>query len=266
MTITLERLVEVARAKAATDREALPSEDLVARLHRSGALDRSPGRLVSALRGDGIAVVAEVKGASPVCGQLRVDYDAATIARQYEAAGAAAISVLTEETYFGGSLAALEQVAAAVRIPVLRKDFIVEPYQVQQAALAGASAVLLIAEVLTPTELTHLVAVAHEIRLDAMVEVHRQESVAAAVAAGSGIIGVNNRNLETMTVDWRYALGFAAALPADAVRVAESGISERAQLVELAGAGYDAALIGSSLMTAADPGSALRDLLGEGVT
>ncbi len=263
MTITLERLVEVARAKVAVDRETLPAEDLLVRIRQSGALDRRPGRLVSALRRDGMAVIAEIKGASPVTGQLRAGYDNATIARQYEAAGAAAISVLTEETYFGGSLDALEQDVEAVQIPVLRKDFIVEPYQIQQAALAGASAVLLIADVLPATDLRELVAVAHEYRLDAMVEVHRRDSIAAASAAGSGLIGVNNRNLDTMTVDWRYALEVASALPADAVRVAESGISAPGQLTELVAAGYDAALVGSSLMAAADPGQALRVLLQE---
>jgi len=153
VTITLDRLVEVARVKTAADRETLPSEDLLARIRETGALDRRPGRLVSALRRDDIAVIAEVKGASPVTGQLRAGYDAAAIARQYEAAGAAAVSVLTEATYFGGSLESLEQVAAAVQIPVMRKDFIVEPYQIQQAALAGAAAVLLIAEALTAAEL-----------------------------------------------------------------------------------------------------------------
>jgi len=263
MTITLDQLVEVARAKAVADRERLPSAALLARIRETGALERRQGRLASALRHDGIAIIAEVKGASPVTGQLRSDYDAAAIAREYEAAGAAAVSVLTEETYFGGSLDALEAVAAAVQIPVLRKDFIVEPYQIQQAALAGASAVLLIAEVLTPTELADLVAVAHEYRLDAMVEVHRMDSVAAALAAHSGIIGVNNRNLETMTVDWRHSLEVMPALPKEVVRVSESGIVRSDQLIELAGAGYDAALVGSSLMTAADPGQALRTLLGE---
>jgi len=263
VTITLERLVDVARAKAAADREVLPSAELGALIRASGVLERRPGRLVAALQNEGLGVIAEVKGASPVSGRLRAGYDAATIARQYEAAGAAAVSVLTEETYFGGSLEALERVAAAVRIPVLRKDFIVEPYQIRQAALAGAAAVLLIAEVLTATELQELVAVAHEVRLDALVEVHRVESVAAAQEAGSGIVGVNNRDLETMAVDWRYSLGVASALPADVLRVAESGISEAGQLAELAAAGYDAVLVGSSLMAAEDPGRALQELIGE---
>jgi len=263
MTITLEQLVGVARAKAAADQEALPGAEILVRISAAGVLARRPGRLVSALRRDGMGVIAEIKGASPVAGQLRAGYDAATIARQYEAAGAAAVSVLTEETYFGGSLEALEQVAAAVEIPVLRKDFIVEAYQIQQAALAGASAVLLIAEVLTPAELGELVAVAHEYRLDALVEVHGGDSLEAASAAGSGIIGVNNRDLETMTVDWRHALEVAADLPRGVVRVAESGISDPGQLAALAAAGYDAALVGSSLMASADPGQALRVLLGE---
>lgn len=262
MTITLERLVEVARAKATADRQVLSAPELAARLRDVGAFERSPGRLAAALRGEGISVLAEVKGASPVAGQLRDGYDAAVIARQYEAAGASAVSVLTEETYFKGSLQALEEVAAAVAAPVLRKDFIVEAYQIHQAALAGAAAVLLIAEVLAPAELADLVGVAHECGLDAMVEVHRLDSIPAAEQAGGGIIGVNNRNLETMAVDWRYSLEVSAALPTDVVRVTESGISRHSQMEELAAAGYDAALVGSSLMTSDDPSRALRDLLG----
>ena len=263
MTITLNKLVDVARAKAAADREVLSSTELLTRLRDLGMLDRPGGRLATALGNEGIAVIAEVKGASPVTGELRTGYDPAAVARQYEAAGGAAVSVLTEETYFGGSLEALDSVATAIDLPVLRKDFIVEAYQIHQAALAGAAAVLLIAEVLTANELADLVGVASECGLDAMVEVHRLESIAPAAASGSGIIGVNNRNLETMVVDWRYSLEVAEALPEDVLRVAESGIAQPSQLSALAAAGYDAALVGSSLMTSADPGSALRSLLGE---
>ncbi len=263
MTISLEKLVEVAREKTAADRLELSASDLAARVADCGALERRGGRLVAALQPKGIHVIAEVKGASPVAGRLRADYDPVAIASEYQAAGAAAISVLTEETYFGGSLAALESIAAAVDIPVLRKDFIVESYQLQQAALAGAAAVLLIAEVLTPAQLQELTAEAHALRLDALVEIHRSTSIPRAHAAGSGILGVNNRDLDTMEVDWHHAIDVASDLPEATVLVAESGLSSGAQLRQLHGAGYDAALVGSSLMSAPEPGAALQTLLAE---
>jgi indole-3-glycerol phosphate synthase len=252
MTITLADLVEVARQKTAADRARVPATELVAQLRDSGALQRPAGRLATALRADGIQVIAEVKGASPLAGQLRTDYAPGAIAAEYVAGGAAAISVLTEPTYFGGSLEALREVADRVVIPVLRKDFIVESY--------------LIADVLEPSLLNDLVAEAHELRLDALVEVHCPASVAAAVASGSGLIGVNNRDLDTMKVDWHHALGVVGELPTSVVRVAESGITTGEQLTRLESAGYDAALIGSSLMSAESPGAALTALLREART
>jgi indole-3-glycerol phosphate synthase len=259
--ITLDHLVEVAREKMDADRRQLSAPELRALLDDSGALQRPAGRLAQSLGGPGTRVIAEVKGASPVSGTIRAGYDPAAIAREYEAGGAAAISVLTEEMYFGGSLAALAAVAEGVTIPVLRKDFIVDPYQIEQAALAGASAVLLIAEVLTAEQLADLVGVAHACRLDALVEIHTPALLPAAEAAGSGLIGVNNRNLATMTVDWRYAIEVAPLLPPGVIKVAESGIATAPQLAALIAAGYDAALVGSSLMAAGAPRLALRALL-----
>lgn len=271
MSITLQQLIETARATTARDRGLVPEAELERRLElvRARRPDgRVPaanaGRLRAALRGQSMQVIAEVKGASPVTGTLRADLQPRALAASYAEAGAAAVSVLTEERFFGGSMQHLREVAEQVAVPVLRKDFIVEPYQVRQAALAGAAAVLLIAEALTADELAELVAVAHGLGLDALVEIHAAVSIPAAVDAGSGLIGVNNRDLQTMQVDWRHALEVSDQLPADVVRVAESGIERREQMVALREAGYDAALVGTSLVKAADPAAALRRLLAGG--
>jgi len=262
MTITLQQLVDAAAARSAAEQRVLPRSELRARLD-GDASARTPGRLREALGGATMCVIAEVKGASPVDGSIRKGYEPATIARDYARAGAAAISVLTEPEYFGGSLAALEAVAAAVPVPVLRKDFIVDEYQIDQAALAGAAAVLLIADVLEPERLAELVRYSASLGLDALVEAHEPELIAVAAAAGSAIVGVNNRNLATMRVDWRYSLEVANRLPDGVVAVSESGVSNREQLSSLRAAGYDAALIGSALMRADDPGAALSGLLQE---
>jgi indole-3-glycerol phosphate synthase len=263
MTITLEQLAELALDTARQDEARCDAGTLARRIEERGAARQAGGRLRAALARPGIGVIAEVKGASPVDGQIRADYDPVNVATAYEAAGAAAISVLTEPIHFGGSLEALESVVDAVSIPVLRKDFITTEYQISQAAAAGAAAVLLIAELLEPAQLRSLVEFAHALRLDALVEVHGAGLVGAAASSGSGVIGVNNRDLRTMQVDWEHALRVAPELPAGTLRVAESGVSDAAQLTRLAAAGYDAALIGSALMRAGDPGLALRRLLRE---
>ncbi len=261
MSITLQQLIDTARATTARDRAQIPESELVRRLQEARGAGTAPGRLRTALEGTTIRVIAEVKGGSPVAGTLREDLQPVALAAGYAASGAAAVSVLTEERFFGGSLAHLRAVAEHVDVPVLRKDFIVEPYQVRQAALAGAAAILLIAEALSPPELSELVGLAHELGLDALVEVHDADSVPAAVEARSGLIGVNNRNLKTMQVDWRHALAVASELPDDVLRVAESGIEHRDQLLQLHAAGYHAVLIGTSLVKAPDPAAALRALL-----
>ncbi len=258
--ITLERLVETARDKAIADRATTPQAELRARLRDSDALSLPAGRLRRALSGRGVSVIAEVKGASPLSGPLRSPFDPVELARKYVGAGADAISVLTEETFFAGSLAHLTNVARAVELPVLRKDFIVDAYQIEQAALAGASAVLLIAEALEPLQLGDLVARAHELRLDALVELHGVDGLAAAVAAESGIIGINNRDLRSMRVDWRHSLRVAELLPANTVRVSESGIQSAIEVDQLGAAGFHAVLVGTSLVRATDPATALQRL------
>jgi indole-3-glycerol phosphate synthase len=263
MTITLDQLVEAARERCAHDRARISRHDLASMLADAGLVERPPGRFREALEHGGIRVIAEVKGASPLAGTLRAGYAPDRVAAAYADNGAAAISVLTEPRHFGGSLEALEQVSAAVDVPTLRKDFIVDPYQIDQAALAGAAAVLLIADVLEAGRLTALTWHAHTLGLDTLIEIHDARQLEKAIGCGSRLIGINNRNLQTMEVDWEHSLRVAPDLPAGYVTVTESGIQNDAQLRQLEAAGYSAALIGSSLMTAPDPGVALAELLGE---
>lgn len=262
MSVTMQDLVAAARASTARRRAQRERGELERRIEAAGLASRSPGRFRQALSGDEVAVIAEVKGASPVDGTLRAGLEPAALAGRYAAAGGAAISVLTEERFFGGCLDHLEEVTRSTELPVLRKDFIVEHEQVLEAALAGAAAVLLIAEVLDAARLAELTALAHGLGLDALVEIHDVAAVESALASGSGLVGVNNRDLSTMRVDPTHCLRVAEALPGDWVRVAESGIRERGQVRDAARVGYDAVLVGSSLVTAADPAAALRGLVG----
>jgi indole-3-glycerol phosphate synthase len=205
-------------------------------------------------------IIAECKRRSPSRGILRQIYAPASHARAYAGAGAAAISVLTEPTFFDGSLGHLEQVRAAVDLPLLRKDFIVSEYQLFEAAAAGADAVLLIVAALTASELRHLLRRAGEVGLAALVEVHDLAEIPRAVDAGARLIGVNSRDLRTLAVDAAVLERAAARLPAGAARIAESGIRERGDLDRLAAMGYDAFLVGERLIAQQDPGAALRDL------
>jgi indole-3-glycerol phosphate synthase len=204
-------------------------------------------------------VVAECKRRSPSRGILRQDYDAAAHAASYAAAGAAAISVLTEPTFFDGSPDHLAAVRAAVEIPVLRKDFIVTDYQLVEAAALGADAALLIVGALDDGRLSALLSTCRSLGLAALVEVHDAEEAARAARAGADIIGVNSRNLRTLAVDPAVHDSVASALPG-VVKVAESGLRTRADLDRLAAAGYDAFLVGERLITEDDPGAALREL------
>ena len=260
MSITLDDLVAAAERTMEIQRRSLTPEMLRDRVDAEGLTGRPPGRLRAALRGDRLAVIAEVKGASPVDGVLRDGLEPAALAMTYERAGAAAVSVLTEERHFGGSLDHLEAVAAVSALPLLRKDFIVDEYQIERAALSGAAAVLLIAEVLDARRLRELVRHAHGLGLDALVEIHGEASLPAAVDAESGLIGVNNRNLSTMVVDWHHCLRVAGQIPETVVRVAESGISKPEQARAVRAAGFDAILVGTALVRAEDPGAALRAL------
>jgi indole-3-glycerol phosphate synthase len=222
----------------------------------------STGRFLEAVRRiDRINVIAECKRRSPSRGVLRAEYDPVAIAAGYAAAGAAAISVLTEPTFFDGSLEHLAAVREAVDIPVLRKDFVVSEYQVVEARAAGASAVLLIVAALPPKALAELVARAHAWGLDAVVEVHALDELAPAVDAGARVIGVNNRNLRTLEVDVHASEALIDRIPKDVAAISESGLRSPADLTRLRALGYRGFLIGERFMAAEDPGAALRELL-----
>jgi indole-3-glycerol phosphate synthase len=228
------------------------------------AADMPPARgFEAALARPGrIDVIAECKRRSPSRGVLRRDYHPATIAAGYEAHGAAAISVLTEPGFFDGSLDHLRAVRAAVSVPVLRKEFIVDRYQLVEARAAGADAILLIVAALDDRRLGTLLSDARALGLDALVEVHDDAELDRALACGATMVGVNNRNLRTLAVDLDASRRLASRMPAGVVAVAESGIRTRADLQHLSGLGYRAFLVGERFMTADDPGAALAELLG----
>jgi len=207
-------------------------------------------------------VVAELKRRSPSRGEIRPDFDPVACAVAYAEAGAAAISVLTDERFFGGSLADLGAVRAAVALPLLRKDFLIDPYQVDEARLAGADAVLLIASALAPHDLAALRARAAERGIDALVEVHDEAELEMALAAGADLVGVNNRDLRSFRVDLGTTERLAPRVPEGVVLVAESGIFEHADVDRLERAGARAVLVGEALMREPDPGRALRRLRG----
>jgi len=237
-------------------------ESLAAVATRAEAAPRGSGRFHAALaRRDRLNVIAECKRRSPSRGVLRADYDAAAIARGYDEAGAAAISVLTEPTFFDGSLDDLVRVRAAVQVPVLRKDFIVSEYQLFEAKAAGADAILLIVAALSPEELRRLRAKAAGLGLDALVEVHNQEELSVAVDAGATIVGINNRNLRTLAVDVHASEDLAARMPKGILPISESGLKSAEDLKRLRALGYQAFLIGERFMTQPLPGMALKELL-----
>jgi indole-3-glycerol phosphate synthase len=212
-------------------------------------------------RGSLPRIIAECKRRSPSRGVLRPDYDPVAIARGYEQAGAAAISVLTEPTFFDGTLDHLQAVRGAVGIPVLRKDFVVSEYQLLEARAATADAVLLIAAALEPRALAALHGRALSLGLDVLVEVHSADELSVAIDAGARIVGVNNRNLRTLEVDVTASETLAACMPRGMVTVSESGLKTAADLVRLLQLGYHAFLIGERFMTQNDPGVELRELL-----
>jgi indole-3-glycerol phosphate synthase len=228
-------------------REAPPVRPFAAALAR-------PGR---------VNVIAEHKRRSPSRGPIREDLAPADVARAYEANGASAISVLTDEPFFGGRMDHLVEARAACSLPVLRKDFVVDPWQVWEARAAGADAVLLIVAALSDDGIRALLAVAGEAGVDALVEVHDAGELDRALAAGSRIVGVNNRDLRTLAVSIETSLGLAPAIPDGVLAVAESGIRTGADVRRLREAGFDAFLVGEHLMAAPDPGEALSRLLEE---
>jgi len=211
---------------------------------------------------DRVNVIAECKRRSPSRGLLAADYDPVRIARQYEQGGAAAISVLTEPTFFDGALEHLGAVRSSVVLPLLRKDFIVDEYQLFEARATGADAVLLIVAGLEQTELIALQKRAWDLELATLVEVHDEAELARAVDSGARVIGVNNRNLRTLAVDLSASDRLASCIPRDVIAVSESGLKSRDELEQLAAAGYRAFLIGERFMTDPDPAAAIRRLTG----
>ena len=257
----LTQIIEHKRAQL----RALQQQD-VAAMRRAAAAARSerPERAFSAaLRASaGTAIIAEVKRSSPSAGNIRAAEDAVSRAISYVRGGAAAISVLTEESHFGGSLDDLRQVSSAVAAPVLRKDFIFGEEQIYEAAIAGASAILLITALLTSEALDRLRSVAElHLHMDALVEVHTEEELRVARQCGATLIGVNNRNLATLTVSLDVSRSLAYKLHPGELVISESGISTRDQIDELETLGYRAFLIGESLMRADDPEQALAKLV-----
>jgi indole-3-glycerol phosphate synthase len=207
------------------------------------------------------AIIAEIKKASPSKGLLAVDFAPARIAADYQAGGAAALSVLTDQRFFQGSLADLEQARAAVNVPVLRKDFTIAPEHILEAAAHGADAILLIAAILTERELRDFREAAARWKMAALVEVHNRRELDTAVAAGSDIIGVNNRDLTTFEVTLETSLSLAPHMPAGTLLISESGIHSAADIGRLRDAGYSAFLVGEHLMRSGDPAAALRELV-----
>ena len=249
-----ERIVDVRRGR----------ESMSALERRAAAAAPRGPQFESALGMAGrVNVIAECKRRSPSRGVLAPDYDPVAIARQYEAGGAAAISVLTEPTFFDGTLEHLTAIRAAVQVPLLRKDFTVDEYQLFEARAAGADAILLIVAALDPDALRRLQRRAWELGLAALVEVHNDEELDRAVESGARLIGVNNRNLRTLTVDVEASYRLAARIPKETVGVSESGLQTRADLEKLAAAGYRAFLIGERFMTDSEPAQAIRSLIGD---
>jgi indole-3-glycerol phosphate synthase len=232
------------------------------RLAKDVRADAKPHALRNALRGDGVNIIAEFKRRSPSKGTIRADANLVEIARSYEAGGAAAISVLTEEDFFAGSLDDLRTLKATVALPVLRKDFVFEEYQVYESAAAGADAILLIVAALDDEVLSGLKRVAEdEMRMDALVEVHSSDELKRAVACGAKLIGVNNRDLRTFEVSLNTSLSLASQMPSESVAISESGLHSANDLQRLHQAGYAGFLIGETLMRADNPSEVLRDLL-----
>jgi indole-3-glycerol phosphate synthase len=216
----------------------------------------------AALAGPPIRVIAEVKGASPSAGTIRTEFDPAEIARGYERAGAAAISVLTDSRYFHGADGHLLAVRVAVRVPVLRKDFIVDAYQVYEARALGADAVLLIVAALAAPSLADLQRLSHELGMAALVEVHTEAELDVALAVGAPLVGINNRNLDTLETSLDTSRRLRPRIPPGVTVVAESGFEHRSQVEEMERLGVSAVLVGTALMRAPDPPARLRELLG----
>jgi len=261
MVASLEQIVAASRRRIVATRQSADLRELERQAEEH--IPRGFRRALEMKSARGTAVIAELKKASPSRGVIRAEFDAAGIAREFEAAGAAALSVLTDEEFFHGSLANLVQASKATQLPCLRKDFILDEFQLLEARANCADAVLLIVAALSQDEVVGLTMQSRDYELDVLCEVHDEQELGRAVDAGCNLIGVNNRDLKTFEVDLETAVRLGPLIPKNVVSVAESGINSGADVARLRAAGYQAFLIGEALMKAALPGEALRTFLRE---
>ncbi len=261
MPTILDKIVATKQGEIAAARQSVPLETLRQRAEQAPP----PRNFFAALAAPGpIRLIAEIKRASPSRGVIREDFQPLEIAAAYAAHGASCLSVLTDEQYFQGSLAILQEVRAASPLPVLRKDFILDEYQLYEARAAGADAVLLIAECLDDCRLRALHQAAVGLGLAPLVELYEPQNLMRVLDAGATLIGVNNRDLRTFEVDLEHTLALRRKIPDECVLVSESGIRSRADVVRLEEAGVDAILVGETLMASPDIGAAVDALLGRG--
>lgn len=253
----LDRILDARRAAVEHRKKVLPETAL-----KYGAKAATPLRdFAAALTSDGINIIAELKPASPSRGVLRDPFDAVGLARSLEASGASALSILTEEEFFHGSLKNLRDARKSIRLPVLRKDFIFDPWQVWEARANDADSFLLIVAALGDSQLGELIALGRELGMEPLVEVHTAAELDRAFAAGARILGINNRDLKTLTVRVETSFELIGQIPDHCIAVSESGLRTHDDLLRLRAAGFDAFLIGEHLMLAADPAAALANLL-----
>jgi indole-3-glycerol phosphate synthase len=258
----LDRIVEARRESIAHRKRVLPEVALKIAVEKKIP---PPRDFSAALTRDGINIIAELKKSSPSKGLLREAYAPAALASEFESAGAAALSVLTEEDFFHGSLGDLKEASRVTKIPILRKDFIIDPWQVWEARAAGADSFLLIAAILIDASLAGLLELGRTLKMEALVEVHERDELKRVIAAGAKIIGVNNRDLRDFQVHIETSLALVEMIPDECIAVSESGLRTHENIDRLRRAGFDAFLIGEHLMKEADPGSALRALRGSSV-
>lgn len=259
----LKEILDAKRSEVAARRAKLGSAELSSRIAGMPPC-RGFAAAIEARRRPGPAVIAEIKKASPSAGVIRADFDPATIAAAYERAGAACLSVLTDARHFQGADEHLRQARAAGSLPVLRKDFLIDPWQILEARHIGADCVLLIAAALSPATLQEFTGLALETGLDVLVEVHTESELEAALATPASLIGVNNRNLDSFTTDLAVSERLRPLIPASRCMISESGIHARADVERLRHRGIDAFLVGEVLMRAEDPGAALQGLFFDG--
>jgi indole-3-glycerol phosphate synthase len=261
MAASLDQIVAATRRRVADAKRSADLRQLEQRAEPHAP--RGFRRALATGSRTGPAVIAELKKASPSRGLIRANFDPESLAGELEAAGATALSVLTDEAFFQGSLHNLERASASAKVPCLQKDFVIDEFQLLQARAYGADAILLIVAVLSQAELIALSQKGRALGLDVLCEAHNEEELRRAVDAGSDLIGVNNRDLRTFKVDVNTGLRLAELIPQNVISVAESGIDNGADIARLRAAGYQAFLIGESLMKAESPGEALQSLIAE---